>query len=208
MSTRSTRDHLIDVGLDLMHRHGFNATGLTEILQAADVPKGSFYHFFGSKEEFAVAALERYAAQRAEHSAAVLSDATVSPRKRLKRYFGDLVKIAGQQGPSPGCMLGRFSLEIAADSPQLRKRISASFGRWQHAIAAVIEQAVTQKELPANTDAETLAGFLLNSWEGALLRSQADKSDAPLEAFLRYVFDVLLMKKSKLKADRKQSATQ
>jgi TetR/AcrR family transcriptional regulator, transcriptional repressor for nem operon len=208
MSTRSTRDHLIDVGLDLMHRHGFNATGLTEILQAADVPKGSFYHFFGSKEEFAVAALERYAAQRAEHSAAVLSDATVSPRKRLKRYFGDLVKIAGQQGPSPGCILGRFSLEIAADSPQLRKRISASFGRWQHAIAAVIEQAVTQKELPANTDAETLAGFLLNSWEGALLRSQADKSDAPLEAFLRYVFDVLLMKKSKLKADRKQSATQ
>jgi TetR/AcrR family transcriptional regulator, transcriptional repressor for nem operon len=200
MSEKSTRDHLIDVGLDLMHRHGFNATGLTEILQAADVPKGSFYHFFGSKEEFAAAALEKYAAQRAEHSAAALSDATISPRKRLKRYFGDLVKIAGQHGSVPGCLLGRFSLEIAAESPQIRKRISASFGRWQHAIAAVIEQAVTEKELPADTDAETLAGFLLNSWEGALLRSQADKSDAPLEAFLRYVFDVLLMKKSKLKA--------
>ena len=87
MSAKSTRDHLIDVGLDLMHRHGFNATGLTEILQAADVPKGSFYHFFGSKEEFAAAALERYAAQKAEHSAAVLGDATTSPLKRLKRYF-------------------------------------------------------------------------------------------------------------------------
>jgi TetR/AcrR family transcriptional repressor of nem operon len=207
MSAKSTRDHLIDVGLDLMHRHGFNATGLTEILQAADVPKGSFYHFFGSKEEFAAAALERYAAQRAEHSAAILSDATISPRKRLKRYFGDLAKIAGQGGTVPGCLLGRFSLEIAAESPQLRKRISASFGRWQHTIAAVLEQAVSQKELPAETDAGALAGFLLNSWEGALLRSQADKSDAPLEAFLRYVFDGLLAKKSKLKAGRKQAAT-
>jgi TetR/AcrR family transcriptional regulator, transcriptional repressor for nem operon len=207
MSTRSTRDHLIDVGLDLMHRHGFNATGLTEILQAADVPKGSFYHFFGSKEEFAAAALERYAARAAERSAAVLSDATTSPLKRLKSYFAGLVKISGQHGPVPGCLLGRFSLEIAAKSPQLRKRISASFARWQHTIAAVIEQAVTGRELPADTNAEALAGFLLNSWEGALLRSQADKSDAPLETFMHYVFDGLLTRESQVKAGGKSAAT-
>ena len=207
MTEKSTRDHLIEVGQDLMHRHGYNATGLSDILKAADVPKGSFYHHFGSKEEFAAAALERYAAQKAEHSAAVLSDATTSPLKRLKRYFVDLVKIAGQQGPIPGCLLGRFSLEIAAESPLMRKRIGASFARWQHGIAAVLEQAVTQKELPADTDAKALAGFVLNSWEGALLRSQADKSDAPLEAFLQYVFDALLAKESKPKAGRKQAAT-
>ena len=203
MTARSTRDNLIDVGLDLMHRHGFNATGLTEILQAADVPKGSFYHFFGSKEEFAGAAVERYAAQKGKHSVAVLSDATTSPSKRLKLYFQDLVKIAGQHGPIPGCLLGRFSLEVAAESPQLRKRISASFARWQRAIAAVIEQAVTQKELPAHTDPESLAGFLLNSWEGALLRSQAEESDAPLETFMQYVFDGLLTKELKTKASGK-----
>jgi len=51
MATKSTRDHLIDTGLKLMHQHGYNATGLTEILKAADVPKGSFYHHFGSKRE-------------------------------------------------------------------------------------------------------------------------------------------------------------
>jgi len=207
MNARSTRDYLIDVGLDLMHRHGYNATGLTEILNAADVPKGSFYHFFGSKEEFAAAALERYAAQKAEHSAAVLSDATTSPLKRLKRYFLDLVKISGQHGPIPGCLLGRFSLEIAAGSPQMRKGISAPFARWQHAIAVVIEQAVTQKELPAHTDPESLAGFLLNSWEGALLRSQAEKSDAPLETFMHYIFDGLMTRESKVKVGGKRTGT-
>src|SRR5246127_545553 len=111
MATKSTREHLIDVGVGLMHRNGYNATGLTDILKAADIPKGSFYHHFGSKEEFAAAALERYAAQKAEHSAAVLHNPTGGPLKRLKRYFLDLVKIAGQQGPIPGCLLGRFSLE-------------------------------------------------------------------------------------------------
>ena len=201
MAAKSTREHLIDVGLGLMHLHGYNATGLTDILKAANVPKGSFYHHFDSKEAFAAAALERYGMREREHAEAVLNDTTTPPLKRLRRYFNDLAKTYGQKGAIPGCMMGRFSLEIAEESPQLRKRISASFDHWQHTIARVIRQAVAQKELPAGTDPEPLAGFLLNSWEGALLRSQADKSNVPLENFMRYVFDGLLSKESKGKAD-------
>ena len=203
MATKSTRDHLIDVGIGLMHQNGYNATGLTDILKAADVPKGSFYHHFGSKEDFAAAALERYGMREREHTAAILNDTSTPPLKRLRRYFSDLVKIYGQEGAIPGCMMGRFSLEIAEESPQLRKRISASFDHWQHTIATVIGQAVAQKELPAGTDPELLAGFLLNSWEGALLRSQAEKSNAALETFMRYVFDELLAKQSKTKGGGK-----
>ncbi|RSL18330.1 TetR family transcriptional regulator [Edaphobacter aggregans] len=197
MAEKSTREHLIDVGLGLMHQNGYNATGLTDILKAADVPKGSFYHHFGSKEDFAAAVLERYGMREREHTTAILNDTTIPPLKRLRLYFSDLLKIYGQKGPIPGCMMGRFSLEIAAESSQLRKGISASFEHWQHMIATVIEQAVAQKELPADTDLESLAGFLLNSWEGALLRSQAEKSNAPLETFMDYVFERLLTKESK-----------
>jgi TetR/AcrR family transcriptional repressor of nem operon len=194
MTTKSTRDHLVDVGLELMHRHGYSATGLTDILKAADVPKGSFYHHFSSKEDFAAAALERYGMREREHAAAFLSDTATPPLKRLRRYFSDLARIYGQKGAIPGCMMGRFSLEIAEANPQLRKRISGSFNHWQQTIATVIRQVVAQKGLPAATDAESLAGFLLNSWEGALLRSQAEKSDAPLEIFLRYALDALAQK--------------
>ena len=192
MTAKSTLDHLLDTGLKLMHQHGYNATGLTEILKAAEVAKGSFYHHFGSKEDFAAAALERYTTREAKHSAAVLTGSKAAPLKRLKRYFTDLVKFYGQKGEIPGCMMGRFSLEVAAANPQLRKQISTTFAHWQHTIASVIKEAITQEELPANTDPESLAGFLLNSWEGALLRSQADESDAPLKDFLHYVFEVLL----------------
>jgi TetR/AcrR family transcriptional repressor of nem operon len=192
MAERSTRDHLIDIGVRLMHEHGYTATGLTEILVSAGVPKGSFYHHFGSKEEFAVAALERYVSREAEHCEAVLSDHKVAPMKRLKRYFSDLIKIYGQKGPIPGCMMGRFSLEVAEQSSILRAHLSSSFGHWQRAIASVISLAVAQKELPASTNSESLAAFLLNSWQGALVRSQAEKSDGPLKAFMHYAFDVLL----------------
>jgi TetR/AcrR family transcriptional repressor of nem operon len=206
MAAKSTRDHLIDVGLKLMHQHGYNATGLTEVLNAAEVPKGSFYHHFGSKEDFVAAALARFIAREAEHSAVVLNGSG-PPLKRLKRYFLELIKIYGQHGPIPGCMMGRFSLEITTDNAELRKQISTAFAGWQHAIATVVKQAVTQKELPADTDPESVAGFLLNSWEGALLRSQAEKSDAPLETFMHYVFDGLLTTESKIKAGGKPTAS-
>jgi TetR/AcrR family transcriptional regulator, transcriptional repressor for nem operon len=206
MTAKSTRDHLIDVGVELMHQNGFNATGLSDILKAADVPKGSFYHHFNSKEDFAAASLERYGMRERGHATAVLGDMATPPLKRLRRYFGELVKIYGQRGATPGCMMGRFSLEIAEESPQLRKRVSASFGHWQHTIATVLEQAVAEKELPAGTDPESLAGFLLNSWEGALLRSQAEKSDAPLEIFLHYGFEVLLNKHSNFNPHQKRRA--
>jgi TetR/AcrR family transcriptional repressor of nem operon len=83
---------------------------------------------------------------------------------------------------------------MAVESPHLRKLISASFAGWQQKIAAVVQEAVEQKELPVDTEPEPLAGFLLNSWEGALLRSQVEKSDAPLEIFLRYALDALTQK--------------
>ncbi|HEX8800857.1 MAG TPA: TetR/AcrR family transcriptional regulator, partial [Terriglobales bacterium] len=76
--------------LDLMHQHGYQATGVKEILHSANVPKGSFHHHFGSKEDFAAAALEKYTAREAEHFAA-FNDSKTLPLKRLKRYFSDLV---------------------------------------------------------------------------------------------------------------------
>jgi TetR/AcrR family transcriptional repressor of nem operon len=203
MNTQSTRDHLLDVGVELMHRNGYNATGLSDILKAADVPKGSFYHHFSSKEDFAAAALAQYVAREGEHAASVLNNLKLPPLKRLKRYFTDLTRTCGQAGEIPGCMMGRFSLEMAVESPQLRKLISDSFAGWQRKIAAVVQEAVEHKQLPSDTEPEPLAGFLLNSWEGALLRSQAEKNDAPLETFLRYALDALAQK-SKPKTHRKR----
>jgi TetR/AcrR family transcriptional regulator, transcriptional repressor for nem operon len=192
MNGKPTRDRLIDIGLELMHRHGYNATGVAEILKEAGLPKGSFYHHFANKEDFAAAALEKYVAREGEHAARVLNAPNILPLKRLRHYFEDLVKIYGQSGSIPGCMLGRFSLDMASQNSQLRKRIGASFDRWQHTIAVVIGEAVARKELPSKTDPERLAGFLLNSWQGALVRSQAQKSDAPLTIFTHFAFEFLL----------------
>jgi TetR/AcrR family transcriptional regulator, transcriptional repressor for nem operon len=188
----SSREHLIEVGLELMRRHGYGATGLQEILRAAGVPKGSFYHHFGSKEEFTAVVLGRYAALEDKHCRDVLGNTRRPPLKRLRRYFDDLIRTAGPSAPIQGCLMGSLTLEISGASRLLQRCLSSSFSHWQMAVAAVLREAVDKGDLPKSTKPEALAGFILNSWEGALLRSQADKSDVPLRDFLRYLFDELL----------------
>jgi TetR/AcrR family transcriptional regulator, transcriptional repressor for nem operon len=192
MGEVSTRDHLIDVGLELMRKHGYGATGLQEILTAAKVPKGSFYHHFGSKEGFTVAVIERYFSLAAAHASEVLGDVKRAPLKRLRRYFEELIVAAGASSKLPGCLLGDLTLEVAGASPLLQGHLSESFAKWQSAVAAVLREAVDCGELGKKTKVDALAGFVLNSWEGALLRSQADKDDAPLKDFMRFVFEELL----------------
>ena len=189
----STRDHLIGVGLELMRKHGYGATGVQEILDAAGVPKGSFYHHFGSKEEFTTAVLERYVAFEGAHCREVLGNTRQTPLRRLRRYFEDLVRTAGQTAPIPGCLLGKLSLETAGASALLQGCLSSNFAGWQSAITSVVQEAAEKGDLPSATRPEALAGFLLNSWEGALLRSQADRSDKPLKDFLHYMFEELLV---------------
>ena len=102
--------------------------------------------------------------------------------------------MAGQLAPIQGCLLGSLSLEVASDSPLLQNHLSSNFAIWQTAVAAVLQEAVEKGDLPTSSRPEALAGFVLNSWEGALLRSQADKSDAPLKDFLHFIFEELLAK--------------
>lgn len=132
-NAKSTREHLINVGLDLMHQHGYQATGLKEILNAADVPKGSFYHHFSSKEDFAAAALENYTAREAEHSAAFFNDSKTPPLKRLRHYFSDLVKVAGQSGTDSRMHDGAFHFGD-------RGRESAVEETHQHVVRALAAQ--------------------------------------------------------------------
>lgn len=191
-ASHSTRDHLLEAGLTLMRKQGYGATGLQEILKAAGVPKGSFYHHFDSKEAFTVAVVERYHALEGEHRRQVLVNSRRPPLKRLRRYFEELVEKAFEGPAIETCLLGRLSLETAGVSRLLHKQLSSSFKQWQSFVAAVIEEAMEKHELPPSTIPASLAGFILDSWEGALVRSQADRSDLPLKNFLHYVFDELL----------------
>jgi TetR/AcrR family transcriptional repressor of nem operon len=192
MEAKSTRDHLLQVGLRRIHAMGYESTGVKEILDEADVPKGSFYHHFASKEAFAKEVLELYVRGENERAEKILRDGKAAPLRRLRRYFEELIAVYGPTATVSGCMLGNLSLEMADHSESIQSLLHLSFANWQTGIAAILQAAMDRGDLAKSNKPQELASFLLNSYEGALLRSKADRSSKPLENFLHFTFNVLL----------------
>ena len=193
MAKQTTRENLIEVGLQLIRSSGYTATGINQVLEAAEVPKGSFYHHFGTKDEFVMEVIRRYAAGEQERLEKLLNGPEVSPLKKLRRYFKDLIATYGRRGgPIAGCLLGNLSLEISGQNAEIRNLLRQAFDGWQSAIAKTIREAMEKHELPKTTKADDMAALLVNGWEGAQVRAKAEQSDMPLELFFDNAFNVLL----------------
>jgi len=192
MEAQNTRDHLLQVGLRRIHSTGYAPTGVKEILDDADVPKGSFYHYFPSKEAFAKEVLELYVRGEKERAEKILRDGKAAPLKRLRRYFEELIAVYGPTANISGCMIGNLSLEMADHSDPIQSVLQLSFANWQTGIAGVLQEAIDRGDLAESNKPQELAAFLLNSYQGALLRSKADRSSKALENFLHFAFSVLL----------------
>src|ERR1700733_6723874 len=193
MSKQTTRENLIEVGLRLIRSAGYTATGINQILEAAAVPKGSFYHHFTTKDEFVMEVIRRYVAGEQERLQRLLDDSKLPPLKKLRWYFKELIVTYGSRGgPLAGCLLGNLSLEIAAEHTEIRNLLRQAFDDWQDAIAKTIREAIDKQELPKGAKADDLAALLVNGWEGAQVRAKAEQSDKPLELFFDNAFNVLL----------------
>jgi TetR/AcrR family transcriptional repressor of nem operon len=190
MRQSGTRDHLLSTGLKVLHARGFHASGVQDITDAAAVPKGSFYTHFDSKERFGAEVLGRYWEHRADRALAILSDESRTPLARLKAYFASKTQVSGPF--EKGCMIGNFSAELAGDSRLVRDRLAVVFAAWTQMLAGCIREAQTAQELRAELEPDTIAAFLIDAFEGAVLRTKVDRDDTALRRFETIVFSVIL----------------
>ena len=191
-----TRDRIIQVGSDLIRQHGFAATGLDAILKSAGVPKGSFYYYFPSKDDFGLAVIDWFASEYDTKLARFLDDAEVAPLQRLRNFVRDAIRTHGQEGCRRGCLIGNLGQELAGQNESFRVRLDAVFRAWEGRIAICLEAAQICGEISRSAAIGTLARFFVVSWEGALLRAKLAKSVAPLEEFEAVLINKLLQQSS------------
>lgn len=184
MSKREQKkDLLLDTGLAVMATHGYNGTSIKDIVDAAEVPKGSFYTYFKSKEDFALAALERATEEREQESRALLKNRDLPPLERLTRYFRDYTG-ACDSGVTGGCFIGNMCQEMSDSSEQIRLKVRQLLRNNTQAIEDVLEEARLNGSLTSPLSSAVLAEFLFNAWEGTVMRMKASKCREPLDAFL------------------------
>ena len=189
MAQPSSRDRILAAGRDVIHRHGFSASGVADITTAAGVPKGSFYNHFESKEAFACAALDDYWEQGGP-AYALLSGAQPAS-ERVREHFKALDRLVSADSYAAGCMLGNFAIEAGPVSEMLRKRVASLYGRWTSQLAACLEEGQKAGSIGAALPAETLARFLIGAWHGAVQRAKVDRSRQATAAFHRTLTTLL-----------------
>ncbi len=191
MARHNVREQLLDAGLKTLLEQGFNGCGVQDITEAAGVPKGSFYNHFESKEALGAEIVERYGA-RSERRAEV-RDLSMPGLERLKRHFRSLNDSLVARNFSRGCLLGNFSAEMADKSPMIREKLAVLFAEWTKDLEIAIRDAQSDGSIKTTLDPAVLAGFLLDSFEGALLRARVDRNSDALERFMTLAFTQILI---------------
>lgn len=188
----TTREKLIKSGAKAMLAKSYHSVGIQEVLAEVDVPKGSFYHYFASKEDFGVAIIEYYGEQLAGSLRERLSDGKLSPRRRLQEYFGAIREYYAAHGFGQGCLVAKLATEVADSSPRIRIALQNEFDKWTKLLAGCIAEGQQQGEIAREQDPEALAEFIYASWEGALIRMQVNHTINPIDNFMTYIFEQVL----------------
>ena len=190
MPRPSAREQIVQAGLKCLAKNGFNGVGVQDITDTAGVPKGSFYNHFESKEALGAEIVERYGADKRRRD--LLSDKSIPPLERLWRHYERLNAIFVEAKFERGCILGNFSAELSNQSEVIRESLRRLYERWTKDVEAAIAEAQEQGAVSKTLTAAELSAFLLDAYEGALLRTRVERDGRAFDRFMKFAFTKLL----------------
>jgi TetR/AcrR family transcriptional repressor of nem operon len=192
----SVRDQLVESAVEVFHARGFNGCSVQDIVEAAGVPKGSFYNHFKSKEALGVEVVRAYTrlvgAYVAEAGAGEIFSGGGTPLERIRAYFEAVIEQNVSCGVRKGCLLGNFATELAPHSTEIANAVTDALDNWSAAVARALAQAQEAGELSKDADVEAVGRYLVDGYEGAAARAKLIGDRAPMDEFVRTTFDFLL----------------
>jgi TetR/AcrR family transcriptional regulator, transcriptional repressor for nem operon len=174
------RERLLDEGVFLLMEQGYHGTGLQEIVQNVGVPKGSFYNYFPSKEEFSAEVVRHYIEPFIRQLEGHLNRKGVSAEIALKSYFDELIAETERKNFKGGCLLGNLIGEIGDTSDLCQASLRDAVHRYREKLREGIARGQNEGSFRKDLDAKDMADFLVNVWQGALLRMKIEQSVRPL----------------------------
>jgi len=174
------REKLLGQGVSLLMGQGYHGTGLQEILDSVEIPKGSFYNYFGSKEKFCAEVIDHYIEPFIQQLNVHLSNPDLDSLGALQVYFDELIDELERAEFKGGCLLGNLMGEIGDTSEICRTALKSAVKRYQDLLRSGLQKAQQEGRVRTDKSAGNMADLLVNTWQGALLRMKIEKSVEPL----------------------------
>ena len=189
MSSQTTKDRILDAAEEIMLEKSFHSVGLKQILEAVKVPKGSFYHYFESKEQFGAEMLKHYMQEASERKRQMLiaEDTEPDPLKRLFIYLDGSVEFMQSMAGKFPCLALKLASEVSDLSEAMRTELATGFDDWIDVYRQVLDEAVAENILPATFDSESEAQLIQDLWSGATQRAVISRSSEPVRHAVEHI---------------------
>jgi TetR/AcrR family transcriptional repressor of nem operon len=175
------KHNLLDEGVALLMRQGYHGTGLKEILDAVNIPKGSFYNYFGSKENFAAEVIVHYITPYLNQLNQYLDESEGNAVAALNRYIEESIAELERTDFKGGCLLGNLMGELSDTSDLCRIALQNALNDYRNVWEEGLSRGQTEKRIRADKSANEMADLWVNAWQGALLRMKIEQSTEPLK---------------------------
>jgi TetR/AcrR family transcriptional repressor of nem operon len=176
------REHILEVGQRIMAGKGFSAVGLNEILSTANVPKGSFYHYFGSKDAFGEALLDTYFSAYHAEMDALLTRTDVPAATSLMQYFESWQANQSFLDCQGKCLAVKLAAEVVDLSEAMRLAMRQGTAGIIVRMASALERGAADGSLKFDGSASEMADVLYQQWLGASLMVKITRTTMPFEA--------------------------
>ena len=193
MTKPDTKEAILAAGHALIIEKSYNGCGLKEILDTAGVPKGSFYHYFKSKEDFGLALIERAQDQMHDFMREYLRDRKFSPRTRIANMYARIQQFHEEEGIDCQCRVPKLILEQSQLSENMRGGIKCAQDLMHNMMAQTIREGQQEGEINKSLVPEKIAVFLFNASHGASIQMQVERSTKPYDDFVEIVFETILV---------------
>jgi TetR/AcrR family transcriptional repressor of nem operon len=187
-----TKEKILEAGARIIHRQGFNHTGIQEVLQAAGVPKGSFYFYFKNKEDFGLQVVDYFNRAFRQMLSEAIADPSQPALARMAAIFDGFIRFFGKMEYTCGCPLGNLAQEMGDLSPAFSTKLKDSIDAMARVYAGLLGEAQQAGDIRADLDVEQTARFIVSSWHGALIHMKITKGPGPLEMHKKFIFENIL----------------
>ncbi|MGK0378777.1 MAG: TetR/AcrR family transcriptional repressor of nem operon [Patiriisocius sp.] len=180
-------ESILKIGADLILKYGYNNVGLNKILETANIPKGSFYYYFNSKEDFGIQVIKFYSENSLVLLRTYLADSSKDPKERIISFFEDMQKIYAEREFNEGCLLGNCSLELSDTSEAFSNSVANELSIWQDCFERCIQEGQENNTVKKEESAKVMSDFILTTWQGAVLRMKSSKNTSSITIFIKYL---------------------